>query len=641
MENFKRIWKAAASALVLVALCALPALAQNYPPTWVYARDYNYAAIQSAQASTYTFNGPGTCSYTPTGGSVNGYAPPIFDFSGNVPSVLVGSGAITSGAAILTGVNTTFTSAMVGEYIIVPGAGAGGAPLATTVLSYQSSTQLTLNANASTTVTAATPITVYTPVYFPVAINDVVPTNSEVFTPTATTNGATTCGFSGSPVNSHTTFQLQSGSSGLQEAIAYQSLYNAPTYDVVLDKEWYQLQAGIAGFTNGSTAAQIIAKVTGTTNVAIVDTTTSPWTFYTWNGTTYEPNSSSGSSTAAFTSTTLVAAPSALTTVAATCAANGGGCITTATTGGSIPASGAYTLAATYGTTVGGETLMSIDTASGATVTVGSTTTNTISVSSPAAVAGAAFYRLWMTAASGATVTEILYTAACATPYTGPGALPGACTIGTGATITAIVTGTRLGPSLTGATTSASSAFQVPGGSASPLQGLPVSYAPYAALGTTASAAVGTLGQINLPTGFLNVLGRTVRICGTGYSTTNGTGGTMTFATTLASLFGTTSITPFTVASATIAGSTLTINYTFCETWTTAATGSSGTVEVHGTVAYNVAGTAVTSPAQDSVHAVSSTIDLTKQDTLSFTITPTTAGLTASQLRQLTVEVLQ
>ena len=58
-------------------------------------------------------------------------------------------------------------------------------------------------------------------------------------------------------------------------------------------------------------------------------------------------------------------------------------------------------------------------------------------------------------------------------------------------------------------------------------------------------------------------------------------------------------------------------------------------------MAYNVAGTAVSSVAQDSIIAVSSSVDLTKQLNLSVAHLNTTLGTSASQLRQLTVEVLK
>jgi hypothetical protein len=66
--------------------------------------------------------------------------------------------SITSGTAILTiptagQSNDVFTSGDVGKSIWVSKAGAAGVPLFTTILSFQSSTQVTLAANAATTVT--------------------------------------------------------------------------------------------------------------------------------------------------------------------------------------------------------------------------------------------------------------------------------------------------------------------------------------------------------------------------------------------------------------------------------------------------------------------------------------------------------
>jgi hypothetical protein len=73
---------------------------------------------------------------------------------------LVTNGSITSGAAILTTATAnTFTPAMVGQPISVSGAGAGGIILYTSVLSYQSGTQVTLATNASTTVTTSATVT--------------------------------------------------------------------------------------------------------------------------------------------------------------------------------------------------------------------------------------------------------------------------------------------------------------------------------------------------------------------------------------------------------------------------------------------------------------------------------------------------
>jgi hypothetical protein len=64
-------------------------------------------------------------------------------------------GAITAAAAILTSASNPFTAADVGSPIIVKGAGAAGADLVTTISAYTSAGQVTLTANAGTTVTGA------------------------------------------------------------------------------------------------------------------------------------------------------------------------------------------------------------------------------------------------------------------------------------------------------------------------------------------------------------------------------------------------------------------------------------------------------------------------------------------------------
>lgn len=478
-----------------------------------------------------------------------------------------------------------------------------------------------------------------TTVYNPVFIQDANPALNEIVTPTSTTNTSATCGFAGSVANQHTSFTLGSGTAGLQEAITYQ-LQTTPVFNVVLDKYWYQL---VSAFPVTTTPQSIIAALKGNANVGIVDTTTSPWTFYSWNGVNYIADASTGG--IPFTSLTPIAAPVALTTVAATCLTNGGGCITVSTTGGTIPTSSVYTLGATYVTALGGETLMSIDTAAGATIAATTTATSTITVTSPAAEAGAVGWRLYMTAASGATVTEILYASSCLSASTGQIVLNGVCAIGTPATITKIITGTALAPTLTGGTsamnTNASGAFPVASGTTSPLQNL-VSYPPFAAYTTTSQTTglVAVLGQVNLAPGFLNTLGRHIHLHGTGTATTASSAGTLTLAIKLASIPGVTSITPVSLVGGSNTA-TAALVFTFDADLTTTAIGTSGTLEGHGTICVGLAHTAVCTSAMDTIVAASSTIDLTVQDQLQFTLTPTSVTLSSIQLRQLTVQIVQ
>jgi hypothetical protein len=80
---------------------------------------------------------------------------PLYGALGNGVVNAAGDGHITNGLAVFTSASGVFTAADVGKAISVNGAGAAGAILLTTILSYQSATQVTLNANASTTVTTA------------------------------------------------------------------------------------------------------------------------------------------------------------------------------------------------------------------------------------------------------------------------------------------------------------------------------------------------------------------------------------------------------------------------------------------------------------------------------------------------------
>lgn len=449
----------------------------------------------------------------------------------------------------------------------------------------------------------------------PVYIVDATPANSEVVTPSTVTNTGSQCGFTASPANNHYSFQVKSGTAGLQEAL--NSLLNAPgqVYPalIILDRNFYTAASSIPGTSPGA----IISAAAGSPNIILEDITTAPARYITWNGTKYAADlTPSAFFNLKATSYTQIAAPTALSTAAASA-----GLITTAGTGGTIPASSTYRLAVTYVDASGGETLISTDSSSTATIATSATTTNTISVTSPAAATGAVGYRLYMTAASGSAGAEILYAATCSAS-THQSFLPNVCAIGATATIKAIVTGTATVPAT---------------GSAYPRSsGSSLTFSPYTALGTVGAAATGTLGLINLPTGYLNNLGRSFEVCGNGNATTNATPGTLTLATKLFSVPGVTSITPFTAVSGTTTASAV-VSFNFCVTYTVAAVGATGTLEAHGWVMYNLAGTAVASPTMDIITAVSSTVDLTAQDQLAFTITPATTALTAAQLRQVSI----
>jgi hypothetical protein len=436
---------------------------------------------------------------------------------------------------------------------------------------------------------------------------------SETVTPSSVSN--TTPGIYGSPTVTATfTYlhgngdEIRSGTVGLQEAINYcANVYGGGT--VIVDARW-----ALYGGTTAMLSAAVVPP-----NVTISDVR---------NGI-----GSSGSNVPS--SLTQLAAPTAVSTSAATF-----GLLTTATTGGAIPATSTYRLGVTYVDAFGGETTLSIDTNALATIATGAGATNVIQLTSPAALAGAVGYRVYMTAAAGGTLTEILYpvgnaaitgTQSTASSTVGPNALP-SFQIGTPVTITAIITGTAKVP--LAATAYASATI--------PTFPAPVtSYPPFAALGTIAAAATGTLGSINFPAAFLNYVGRTLRIRGMAYATTNGTGGTITLEAILSSIVGVTSITPWSAVTSAIAGSVTVVNMLFDIEIVTASTGTTGTLEVHGQMSYNAAGTAVGSVSQDFVIAASSAVNLTLGLNLAIAHLNTTLGTTVSQLRQLTVEVIK
>ena len=285
-----------------------------------------------------------------------------------------------------------------------------------------------------------------------------------------------------------------------------------------------------------------------------------------------------------------------------------------------------------YVTATGGETLAAT---SGLTVATGSSGTASLGGPGPAAEAGAVGYRVYFTTVGGSTYYLSPSIAANGTVIQcGPVA---AFAIGTSFLVAAPVTNaTALIPGVSTAygTVLAQATSVLP-------QLFQTSWPVGPANTTWSSAASTTLGQVQLPIGFLNSIGRTLRVKGTAVITTNSATGTLALNLNLYSVWGKTSITPFTVACPSTAMASAVVNCEFECTLTTTATGATGTLEAHGTVAFNLAGTAVGTLATDFIAAASSTIDLTLQDCLEVAVVPTTVVPTTGTLRQLTIEVLQ
>lgn len=117
----------------------------------------------------------------------------------------------------------------------------------------------------------------------PVFIVDATAANSELVTPSAVTNTGSQAGITIAPANNHYSFNLISGTAGLQEVLNQIPSTSPYPVDVVLDRSWYAQVTGIIG----STPAGIIASVAGNSAAYLIDRTTAPWTYYSWNGTAY------------------------------------------------------------------------------------------------------------------------------------------------------------------------------------------------------------------------------------------------------------------------------------------------------------------------------------------------------------------
>lgn len=122
---------------------------------------------------------------------------------------------------------------------------------------------------------------------YPVYIQDANPANSEIVTPTSTSNVQAACGFAASTANAHTSFTVLSGTGGLQDAVGTLGSTATPAvpWVVVLDRNFY---TAVSGLPSGSVAS-IINALKGSVNVQIVDTTTAPFSYYVWNGSKYVP----------------------------------------------------------------------------------------------------------------------------------------------------------------------------------------------------------------------------------------------------------------------------------------------------------------------------------------------------------------
>lgn len=370
------------------------------------------------------------------------------------------------------------------------------------------------------------------------------------------------CTITGTFANAHGAGALiQSGSAGLQEAINDAQASGGGV--VVLDAAWQTLVN-----SNLLNASTLIANAVPFANVYIEDDR-GPSTVF------YAPRPSNQ---------TALAAPAQQ----------------TITTGSGALTSGQYFVNVSYvdiSGQIGQKGTESAQTA----------TTTALSGSAPAASTGAVGYVLWVTAAGGATGTEVLVPAAqsgctltklvtafpvCAVTNSSYGQTGSAWAISANpATTNAKVIGSE---------SAARTAYAY-----AAVHGLPSPFNAQLIGGVTTATGAGTnaLAAITLPPGYFNTVGHKVRLCLTGHDTFGGVAGQ---TITINLLFGQynnsdTSLLSLASAAGTATAGTQTARY--CADMTTVSTGATGSMWAHGKMDINLANSNADSPVMDQASA--------------------------------------
>lgn len=156
----------------------------------------------------------------------------------------------------------------------------------------------------------------------------------------------------------------------------------------------------------------------------------------------------------------------------------------------------------------------------------------------------------------------------------------------------------------------------------------------------TTVTTIQTMGTFTPWTGFLNAVGKTLRVRGWGVYTqpSQSTGQNLTFTLALGS---TALVAPVTTATSTSACTNCQFNFDF---WVTVVTtGTAGTVEAHGVVMANLgsATTTALSSFADTNTAVISSVNLTTAQALNLQLTASggTNALTSATLRGASIEI--
>ncbi len=306
----------------------------------------------------------------------------------------------------------------------------------------------------------------------------------------------------------------------------------------------------------------------------------------------------------------------------------------TSSTVGSLSTAGAWLAAAyyvlfTYVTADGGESIAS------STYNFTATVSKAIGGTGPAAATGAVGYRVYI--GDNATTLSWLVPAT-ATNGTAIQCGPiAAFKIGTSFSVAAITTAAALPPLVQ--STAFPVGFQPITGTALQSQFSSVQ-GPFAATSTVTAGTAIEWAKCQLPTAYLNYIGRTLRISITGNYTPVSTA-TVIITVYVGSVYTGTETAVYTVTTPASSGTTNSVIETQV-LLTTRVTGSAGAVRAHG---FNIIGLAtgtagLGAASLDGTTANSSAINLTGQDYIRVTINSGAANLTTSQCDILMVETL-
>lgn len=437
---------------------------------------------------------------------------------------------------------------------------------------------------------------------------------SETITPTGTSNCNFDAGYGTCTVSATFGFvhgsgeQISSGSFGLQEAInaAHGAGFGAPRSGgvVLVDGGWVSL-----GGTN-TTITSAIA----------------------WSNVTLQDNRNGGQ--------LWGIQPTTLTSLAVPTTLTSGTAVFSGT--GTWPASSTF-LCVTYVDALGGEGPCS------ATFNETPGASTSLTITAPAASTGAIGWRAYTGASYNAAYLLPITASTCT--LTTLESVMNACAIGSNGTWAAVnLTTTTLRPN---AQTSPVVNVNLPYPQGHTVFGYTPSgpnpgifqsnYGPFTAFGSTTSAQVDVVGSVNLPVGYMNYIGRTVRISGKMAATAN-TAAIPTVTVSLGWAGGTTAGAPVALCTNVGAayGSSAAFNIIFeCVATVNAVGSSAASIMTDGRMDYALAAGADGVNTVDTAVAVVGSLGLSQQDTVYVLYTSGTNTTSAVQLLDLHVETLQ